>query len=121
MRVTAAQCQSAEGVPLSDTCQTPHRSEEHTSELQSHLNLVCRLLLEKNRLNTHTHTPPHSHTSTSTHQCSRRRCVSPRSCVSELSHEISVQIEHAYAHSFFLMHTHPPKITTLPLQTPFPI
>src|SRR5207237_6397202 len=23
-----------------------HRSEEHTSELQSHLNLVCRLLLE---------------------------------------------------------------------------
>src|SRR5260370_9525305 len=25
----------------------PSRSEEHTSELQSHLNLVCRLLLEK--------------------------------------------------------------------------
>src|SRR5260370_32167807 len=25
----------------------PERSEEHTSELQSHLNLVCRLLLEK--------------------------------------------------------------------------
>src|SRR5260370_25491785 len=25
----------------------PVRSEEHTSELQSHLNLVCRLLLEK--------------------------------------------------------------------------
>src|SRR4030066_2042427 len=24
------------------------RSEEHTSELQSHLNLVCRLLLENN-------------------------------------------------------------------------
>src|SRR5260370_24878542 len=28
------------------------RSEEHTSELQSHLNLVCRLLLEKKK------TPP---------------------------------------------------------------
>src|SRR5260370_2620430 len=28
------------------------RSEEHTSELQSHLNLVCRLLLEKK-----THSP----------------------------------------------------------------
>src|SRR5260370_7596797 len=27
-----------------------HRSEEHTSELQSHLNLVCRLLLEKKKL-----------------------------------------------------------------------
>src|SRR5260370_7013207 len=25
------------------------RSEEHTSELQSHLNLVCRLLLQKNK------------------------------------------------------------------------
>src|SRR5260370_23153991 len=27
------------------------RSEEHTSELQSHLNLVCRLLLEKKTKN----------------------------------------------------------------------
>src|SRR5260370_23377200 len=30
------------------TAPTP-RSEEHTSELQSHLNLVCRLLLEKKK------------------------------------------------------------------------
>src|SRR5437588_5074406 len=29
------------------TCQT--RSEEHTSELQSHSDLVCRLLLEKKK------------------------------------------------------------------------
>src|SRR4051812_49804601 len=28
-----------------------HRSEEHTSELQSHVNLVCRLLLEKKKTN----------------------------------------------------------------------
>src|SRR5690242_21619984 len=28
------------------------RSEEHTSELQSHVNLVCRLLLEKKKKNT---------------------------------------------------------------------
>src|SRR5690242_20944621 len=27
--------------------ENPLRSEEHTSELQSHVNLVCRLLLEK--------------------------------------------------------------------------
>src|SRR6266571_4917330 len=27
------------------------RSEEHTSELQSHVNLVCRLLLEKKNFN----------------------------------------------------------------------
>src|SRR5260370_2222300 len=30
-------------------CPVRHRSEEHTSELQSHLNLVCRLLLEKKK------------------------------------------------------------------------
>src|SRR5207237_10672072 len=30
------------------------RSEEHTSELQSHLNLVCRLLLEKKNNKTET-------------------------------------------------------------------
>src|SRR5438477_12995879 len=38
-------------------CRDPHhpsavgygRSEEHTSELQSHVNLVCRLLLEKKK------------------------------------------------------------------------
>src|SRR3954464_16104424 len=42
------------------------RSEEHTSELQSHDNLVCRLLLEKkknktndNTANTHTQVMPH--------------------------------------------------------------
>src|SRR4051795_5884132 len=29
----------------------PIRSEEHTSELQSHSHLVCRLLLEKKRKN----------------------------------------------------------------------
>src|SRR5690242_20870439 len=28
---------------------SPTRSEEHTSELQSHVNLVCRLLLEKKK------------------------------------------------------------------------
>src|SRR5260370_30759395 len=33
------------GRPLIDA-----RSEEHTSELQSHLNLVCRLLLEKKKI-----------------------------------------------------------------------
>ena len=33
------------------------RSEEHTSELQSRSDLVCRLLLEKKKKNnTHTHT-----------------------------------------------------------------
>src|SRR5260370_22569447 len=38
---------------LCSRCDAHHsgcrRSEEHTSELQSHLNLVCRLLLEKKK------------------------------------------------------------------------
>src|SRR6266480_3003378 len=34
--------------PRPTSCRT--RSEEHTSELQSHVNLVCRLLLEKKKL-----------------------------------------------------------------------
>src|SRR5260370_6682313 len=33
------------------SCTSACRSEEHTSELQSHLNLVCRLLLEKKKTN----------------------------------------------------------------------
>src|SRR2546422_4353432 len=33
---------------------TEDRSEEHTSELQSRLHLVCRLLLEKKKKNTNT-------------------------------------------------------------------
>src|SRR5260370_32482677 len=39
-------------VPFPPTPASPasrDRSEEHTSELQSHLNLVCRLLLEKKK------------------------------------------------------------------------
>src|SRR5688572_32772026 len=35
------------------------RSEEHTSELQSQSNLVCRLLLEKKKNNTYFSTPAH--------------------------------------------------------------
>src|SRR5437868_12504279 len=43
-----------------------HRSEEHTSELQSRFDLVCRLLLEKKKnktqpiLTTKQYNPPHS-------------------------------------------------------------
>src|SRR5260370_26356984 len=37
----------AQAGDLEDCNSSSARSEEHTSELQSHLNLVCRLLLEK--------------------------------------------------------------------------
>src|SRR6266540_297044 len=38
------------------------RSEEHTSELQSHHDLVCRLLLEKKKHNTNLNAPNVAHT-----------------------------------------------------------
>src|SRR5260370_15676700 len=40
LRIVAWESRRARTIP---------RSEEHTSELQSHLNLVCRLLLEKKK------------------------------------------------------------------------
>src|SRR5260370_8186052 len=40
-----------------DRIQRDGRSEEHTSELQSHLNLVCRLLLEKKNKPSHSSAP----------------------------------------------------------------
>src|SRR2546426_8706304 len=53
----------------------PSRSEEHTSELQSPCNLVCRLLLEKKKISTVRHPPngrpsPLTHTLTRAHQIS---------------------------------------------------
>src|SRR5260221_9125594 len=52
---------------------TISRSEEHTSELQSHSDLVCRLLLEKkNRLQSHA-----AHHQDGRHHARRRR-VPPR-------------------------------------------
>src|SRR5438034_2941215 len=43
----AQRAMSAQGVPGHSPLR--HRSEEHTSELQSHSDLVCRLLLEKKK------------------------------------------------------------------------
>src|SRR5256885_3392435 len=39
------------GVDVPERPELMHRSEEHTSELQSPCNLVCRLLLEKKKKN----------------------------------------------------------------------
>src|SRR6266567_8266064 len=46
-RSRAPSCGRARGTPT--RCPTTRRSEEHTSELQSQSNLVCRLLLEKKK------------------------------------------------------------------------
>src|SRR5438477_5053975 len=41
--------QVEDGVEVDGEKNSQLRSEEHTSELQSHVNLVCRLLLEKKK------------------------------------------------------------------------
>src|SRR5260221_5042610 len=41
------------GRPVAGPARDPDRSEEHTSELQSHSDLVCRLLLEKKKGHSH--------------------------------------------------------------------
>src|SRR2546429_7254378 len=45
--ITSVRISSFVSAITSNACVTMHRSEEHTSELQSRLHLVCRLLLEK--------------------------------------------------------------------------
>src|SRR5690242_21149989 len=40
----------AQDAPSAEAESSAGRSEEHTSELQSHVNLVCRLLLEKKKI-----------------------------------------------------------------------
>src|SRR5438132_5648338 len=45
----AAQNQTAPIGSMTSACPQRGRSEEHTSELQSHSDLVCRLLLEKKK------------------------------------------------------------------------
>src|SRR4051812_49747134 len=47
------------------------RSEEHTSELQSHVNLVCRLLLEKKKSARRSSTSPRTGWSSVRAQCWR--------------------------------------------------
>src|SRR5260370_28120234 len=60
------------GLPASTPERGPlpkYRSEEHTSELQSHLNLVCRLLLEKKKKST-----------AKCRSVATRACAHPRCC-----------------------------------------
>src|SRR2546426_9343295 len=60
-RMATARCREVESVagealrprPLGTAADHSGRSEEHTSELQSPCNLVCRLLLEKKKTTIH--------------------------------------------------------------------
>src|SRR3954466_8383940 len=103
----------------SSGCQTC-RSEEHTSELQSHDNLVCRLLLEKKKHNTHrtprkpprhtTHSPPPHRT------CTRGVSLCPVARVRLLAFVVTCGL-----FFFFFNDPAPPEISTLSLPAAFPI
>src|SRR3954466_917426 len=98
----------------------PIRSEEHTSELQSHDNLVCRLLLEKKKHNSR-RVPRHplaparalpGHTALRARGVPRRRSPPPAGpggprCV-------------GWGSCFFLNNTAPPKFSPFPPPAPFP-
>src|SRR6202521_555315 len=90
------------------------RSEEHTSELQSPQNLVCRLLLEKKKQQTPEHTPRPQTTvrllDGSTTHCAPRSSSSNRRtpCAhTNSARRLSVLF-------FFLMIRRPPRSTLFP-------
>src|SRR5438132_8122565 len=60
-----ARARAAGASAISTRCRgPPSRSEEHTSELQSHSELVCRLLLEKKKTHSERQKQPYSRTYT---------------------------------------------------------
>src|SRR5688572_31650706 len=72
---------SANRRSTSASWRAPVRSEEHTSELQSQSNLVCRLLLEKKKKKTKKYhslstTNPQSTSTTATPPPQQRNCYS---------------------------------------------
>src|SRR3954464_14025037 len=94
------------------------RSEEHTSELQSHDNLVCRLLLEKNRVvksprrggTTHTRPPTPTHSPHGARRSIGTACA--------LARAIGTSAGGPRAFIFFLNNAGPPKFTPFPLPPP---
>src|SRR4029434_7945458 len=83
------------------------RSEEHTSELQSHLNLVCRLLLEK-KTTTHIALHTHKHTSAHTHV---RRALHTQQHTRTYTHTHTLTHTHTHTHtrSYFFINTEAPR------------
>src|SRR5690242_10888373 len=65
------------GLSVAESLGIPARSEEHTSELQSHVNLVCRLLLESAAAHRALHSFP-TRRSSDLARALRRRCAQRR-------------------------------------------
>src|SRR5471032_1388949 len=96
------------------------RSEEHTSELQSHHDLVCRLLLEKKKKNILTllhkkNTKPyHENTTTEKHIKCYLSSARPREIVAA-----HISAKSFLPLFFFLMIRRPPRSTLFPYTTLF--
>src|SRR6202022_2922459 len=97
------------------------RSEEHTSELQSHSDLVCRLLLEK-KTNKERHGRSGSSSTAVTHTAAgprapdrhTARCDAPNPRPSGVPH-LTLSV------FFFLKDRAPPEFYPFPLHAPLPI
>src|SRR3954466_3181124 len=90
------------------TCALPIRSEEHTSELQSHDNFVCRLLLEKKNM------CPGLTSRTSKGLCRRLKVGFQYTPVDSIASWVTLA-----SAIFFLMIRRPPRSTLLPYTTLF--
>src|SRR5476649_611763 len=92
-------------VPIGSRRRGPIRSEEHTSELQSHSDLVCRLLLEKKK------------------RCYRAQVSAPFPFCNELVTGCRLEVGAWGGFSqppfFFLMIRRPPRSTLFPYTTLF--
>src|ERR1022692_1730271 len=86
------------------------RSEEHTSELQSPCNLVCRLLLEKKK--EHSKSPQRA-----THRRGVMDSPSPKTMISGTEARSSMKCHEVVF--FFLMIRRPPRSTLFPYTTLF--
>src|ERR1039457_3853462 len=100
------------------TC--PNRSEEHTSELQSPCNLVCRLLLEKKKHNTiPANKPRKAYHSNLTCLATAWLASCPRELGARLSRGYVSSVRFFLFLFFFLMIRRPPRSTLFPYTTLF--
>src|SRR6266705_2292294 len=95
--------------------QGPERSEEHTSELQSPYDLVCRLLLEKKKKQAKLTRP---HKKNNLQQLKRAGVINPVFIFLDLFFNRLIWIQ-MYSRIFFLMIRRPPRSTLFPYTTLF--
>src|SRR3954449_8294946 len=100
--------------------QTCARSEEHTSELQSHSHLVCRLLLEKKNIHPQNH-PLQQETNRVRPQGAEKRPPPPPAppCI-KTQHQAGQRCPQLVGHFFFLIERATTDISPLPLRAPLP-